>query len=116
MNEQARTLNGLTILAGTWLIIAPFVLNYSSSGNSWLEIILGATVIIFGLIRLATPQIAWPSWINSLVGLWVIVVPWIIPGTSSAARWNEFLTGGVVAILGYASAAATENRQRVAHH
>jgi peptidoglycan/LPS O-acetylase OafA/YrhL len=115
MNEQTRTLNGLTILAGVWLVLAPFILSYSSSVNAWQEFILGIAVVIFGFMRLTMPRIAWPSWTNTLIGIWIIAAPWIMTGTTPRGRLNEFITGAIVAILGYASAVSTEHRQHMAH-
>lgn len=115
MDEQTRTLNGLTILAGIWLIFAPFMLNYSSSINTWQELILGIAIVIFGFLRLAMPHTAWPSWANALIGVWIIAAPWIITSATSTARLNEFITGAIIATLGYASAVATESRQHMAH-
>ncbi len=113
MDDSTRTLSGINVLAGFWLIIAPFVLNYASSGNKWQEVMCGAIIAILGIIRLAAPNVAWPSWINLLIGIWIIIATWAISGTTTAARWNEVIVGVVVAVLAWASGAITVNTH---HH
>lgn len=112
MENEARTLSGINVLAGIWLIVAPFVLNYASSGNKWQEVIFGAIIAILGLVRMAAPSVAWPSWANLLAGIWLIIAPWTISGTTTSARWNEVIVGIIVAALAWGSGAITAN----AHH
>lgn len=109
MESQARTFSGINILAGIWLIISPFVLNYSSSGNKWQELVFGIIVAVLGVVRMVAPQMSWASWINTLIGLWLIIAPWAIANTTVAARWSEVITGIIVAVLAYSSGATTVN-------
>lgn len=112
MEDQARTLSGINVLAGIWLIIAPFILQYNSTGNKWQEIIFGIIIAILGLVRLAAPNVSWPSWINLLIGIWMIIAPWTISNTTIGARWNEVVVGIIVAGLAWTSGAITLN----SHH
>ncbi len=114
MKSKARTLSGINILAGIWLIIAPFVLNYDAMGNAWLEVVFGVIVAALGIMRLFAPRVAWPSWANMLVGLLLIVAPWVIYSTTVAVRWSEVVVGIIVAALAWESAAATSNYH--SHH
>ncbi len=113
MEDQTRTLSGINVLAGIWLIIAPFILSYNSSGNKWQEFIFGVIVTVLGIVRMAAPKISWPSWINMLVGIWLIIAPWAIAATTAAARWNEVVMGIIVAALAYNSATITTHNM---HH
>lgn len=111
MQGEARTLSGLNILAGIWLIISPFILSYQSTGNEWQQVVLGIIVSILGIVRMSAADVAWPSWVNALIGLWMIVAPWVIPNTSTAARWNQVILGIIIAVFAYSSGATT-----VSHH
>lgn len=118
MENQARTLSGLNVIAGIWLIIAPFILNYNATGNVWQEVVFGIIVGILGLVRLGAPNVVWPSWLNLIIGLWLIVAPWVIPSTTIAARWNEVVVGIIVAILAFSSGAISlqsGEREHAAH-
>lgn len=39
------------------------------------------------------------STINLILGAWFIVSPWLLSYTSSAAIWNQFVVGIVIAVL-----------------
>lgn len=100
---EIRTTSIINILAGIWLVIAPFVLTYSSHVNMWQEVVFGSAVTIFALARLLVPSVTWPSWTNVLIGLWFVIAPWTFSGTTAAARWNEVVIGIIVAFLSYSS-------------
>jgi cytochrome c biogenesis protein CcdA len=117
MEAHARTLSGINVLAGIWLIIAPFILNYTSTGNKWQEVVFGIIIGILGIIRLGAPHLSWPSWINLLIGIWIIIAPWTISNTTTSARWNEVIVGIIVALLAWSSGAITitDNRHGTKH-
>lgn len=115
MDAQIRSLSVVTVLAGIWLIISPFILGYNSAGNATQQIIFGAIVTVLGFVRMAAPNVAWPSWINFIIGLWIIVAPWTMAATT-ASRWNEVITGIIVAIFAYSSSAVTAHTHGHTHH
>ncbi len=39
------------------------------------------------------------SWVNILLGIWVIISPFVLALHSSRAVWNNVITGAVVGIL-----------------
>ncbi|MFC1632690.1 SPW repeat protein [Patescibacteria group bacterium] len=43
----------VSVLAGIWLIIAPFILSYSDRGATTNDIIIGAVIIVIGLVTLS---------------------------------------------------------------
>jgi hypothetical protein len=45
--------SGLNVLAGIWLIIAPFVVGYDKGDPYWNDIVFGAIVAVLALARLA---------------------------------------------------------------
>jgi hypothetical protein len=65
--------------------------------------------------RRAVPAV-WASWINLLLGLWMIISPFVLRYTVSAtAQWNGVVVGVLIAIAGlsatqsYSSAASWWN-------
>lgn len=47
--EEIVSLSGLNVLAGIWLIIAPWVLGYSTRDPRWNDIILGIIVFLLAV-------------------------------------------------------------------
>lgn len=50
------------------------------------------------------------SWINALLGLWLLVAPFIIgySGTSGGATWNDAIVGIIVIVIGVWGASAAK--------
>ncbi|HEX5429972.1 MAG TPA: SPW repeat protein [Patescibacteria group bacterium] len=106
-----NTASTINLLAGIWLIISPFILNYSGLGVSATNsVILGIIIGILAIIRMSTPNSAWASWINFLLGLWMIIAPFSLGhGAVSAVVTNSVILGIIVAVFGLTSA-LTSNR------
>jgi SPW repeat len=105
--EEIVSLSGLNVLAGIWLIIAPWVLGYSQSDPRWNDVVFGIIVGVLALIRVSGAYRAdWLSWINALIGIWLIVAAFTID-QSSVAAWNDIILGIIVFLLAVGSAEAT---------
>lgn len=112
----ASTLN---IIAGIWLIVAPFVLLYANATARVNDIVLGAVIAIFALVRALVPgaATAWLSWLNTLWGIWLIIASFVL-SYGGIARPNEIVLGIIVGILGIwsgVSANVTHSPVTVAH-
>jgi hypothetical protein len=101
--------SGLNVLAGIWLIIAPFVLGYGSGDPYWNDIVFGAIVAVLALVRISGAYRASElSWINALIGVWLFVSAFWLDSTGRAGG-NDIILGIIVFLLGIASASATED-------
>lgn len=108
--EEIVGLSGLNVLAGIWLIIAPWVLGYSRSDPRWNDVVFGIIVAVLALIRVSGAYRAeWLSWINALIGIWLFVAAFTIDQTRVAA-WNDIILGIIVFLLAVGSAEATTRR------
>ena len=38
-------------------------------------------------------------WVNFILGLWLLVSPWIMAGENAPLKWNTTITGLIVAVL-----------------
>jgi SPW repeat len=100
------TASGLNLLAGIWLIIAPFVLGYDNGDPYWNDIVFGAIVGFFALIRMSGAyREEWLSYLNALIGIWIFVSAFWLDATSTAG-WNDIILGAIVFILALISATA----------
>jgi len=104
--------SGLDVLAAIWLFISGFVIHgsYTMAWNNWIfAVIIG----FFALCRTfgAYAQ-SWLSWLNLLMGIWVLISPWVLMGRpTNAMIWNNVITGAVIIILAGWSALATNSVQ-----
>ncbi len=111
--SQVKVASGLNFLAGIWIIISAWVYGaIYTSGSAWNSIIVGIVIAVLAAIRFFAPRSAVGlSWINALLGIWMIISPWVYgyAATSVGRMWNSVIFGIIVLILGVWSAAATRN-------
>ncbi|MEX1112628.1 MAG: SPW repeat protein [Candidatus Andersenbacteria bacterium] len=106
-----RTASGIDMVAGLWLIIAPFVLGYAATTAAlWNDVIFGIAIVLLAGSREVGEgyRYAWPSWLNAIIGVWLIIAPFAI-GYSfiQEALWNSVIIGIAVALLATWSALST---------
>jgi hypothetical protein len=108
--EAARTASVLTLIAGIWLIISPFWGGfYSAPAPFWNTLIVGVVVTVLALIRAAYPaENVGLSWINLILGLWLIVSPAFLHYHDMAlAQMIDMITGIVIGLTAFWSLVAT---------
>ncbi len=107
----------LTGFLGILLILAPFVLGYSSDSVAlWSNIILGAIVLVVSVIEGLTPnETRWEYWVAGIMGILAILAPFVLQFSAVAtALWASVILGVIVAVLsGYEL--ITLNRSPKAH-
>ncbi len=112
MNQDVKVLSWITVVLGVWLIIAPFIITVPSMVAMWNSIIVGVIVLVLSWIRAANPTSS-PglSWINAILGLWLIVAPFVLRMASSTSfRWNDIVLGIAVIVFSVWAALATRMR------
>ena len=92
----------INLLGGIWFIIAPFIWGAASQGVAN-GVIVGIIVAILAIIRMSSAHSGWASWINGILGLWMIIAPWAISYVTVASRWSNVIAGIIVAIVGFSS-------------
>lgn len=112
--ESVRGLSSINFLIGVWLIISPYILNYTTSGAKTNQVIFGIVVLILSGIRFLAPRATWSSFLNGLAGLWLIIAPFIINYDRSVAYWNEIVFGILVALIAFSNSSIYPARHR--HH
>jgi hypothetical protein len=96
MRETVQWTSGINVVAGLWLIIAPFVLGYEDiQAALWNDVLVGIMVAAFAVARLARPLMnpSW-SWINALLGLWLIVAPFVLAAAPELASRRNAASKG----------------------
>lgn len=112
MARTSNTASIINLLAGIWLIISPFILDYASLGVSATNaVIVGIVVGIFSLIKLANYEVNWPAWLNFLLGVWLIVSPFANGnGSIETVATNEVILGIIVIAFSLTSAFSSSSR------
>jgi hypothetical protein len=103
VNMRERSASGasgnswVNTLLGIWMIISPFVLGFHSSKAIWNNVITGVVVGILAIIRWSIHQPGW-SWLNLILGIWLVISPFVF-FLSGAAMWNNVILGFIIAAL-----------------
>lgn len=88
------------LVLGVWLFISPWVLGYSdvgaAAGNAY---IIGAAIAILAIAELSMPR-RWEEWINLVLGVWLIIAPWVLGFSNvSSAVQNSVVVGIIMIVL-----------------
>lgn len=62
---------------GSWIFISPWVLGYTGTAAAWNAYVMGAGIVVFALIAAYMPK-AWGEVINMLLGMWLVVSPFVL--------------------------------------
>lgn len=106
--DQVKVASGLDVIAAIWLFISAFsvAMTHSLAASN---AIVGVVVFVLACIRaFGAYGETWLSWVNAILGLWVLVSPWILqtaPGQTAIT--NNVITGIVIIVLAVWSALAT---------
>jgi hypothetical protein len=110
--EEVRSAATLNLVAGIWLIIAPWVLGYAANDPKWNDVIFGIIVGAIGLTRvLGAYRESWLSWLNALIGIWIFISAFTIVSSGTASA-NNIILGAIVFILAIWSASASDSARR----
>ncbi len=120
--KTAKNLNWIIALVGLWEILAPFI--FGATGTAaflWDAIIIGAALAILGVwaaLSKTDSTVKTLSWINAVLGLWLIVAPFVLSYSSvTAALWNDIIVGIIELVLGaWAAVSVGSHTQQPMHH
>ena len=92
MSERSSSGNSwVNLLLGIWVIISPFVLGIYAPKGIWNNVITGVVVGVLAIIRWSMHQSGW-SWVNLILGIWLVISPFVL-FLSGAAMWNNVILG-----------------------
>jgi hypothetical protein len=96
--EQAR--DWLNLVLAAILFVSPWVLGFTTemaaAWTAWATAIVIAVFAGAAIVKFAE----WEEWANLVLGLWLVVAPWIVGFTNAiAARWTHVVLGLLVAAV-----------------
>lgn len=103
------TASGLNVLAAIWLLISPSLMGFAGTALATNVYVVAIIIGILALIRFfsPTPNTNWLSWVNIMLGLWLIISPFIFGFLGAGILWNAIIFGIIVAALAIWSSTAT---------
>ena len=108
-SSQLRVASGLNFIAGIYLLISAWIgaVNGGSRANG---IIFGIIVAILAAMRFSESTGKWASVINALIGIWLIISPWVYGSAGDGYMWNSIIVGIIMLILGAWAAGSSADR------
>lgn len=105
-----RWRNWVMLVLGAWLFLTPWIFGFTvgapvegattgfstAAWNAWIVGVVIAALALWAALRFAE----WHDWVNGVLGVWLVVSPWILGFAAlTAAVWNHVIVGLVVVIL-----------------
>ena len=106
-----RTANWVSLVAGVYMILAPFLLGFTNqTQEAWNSLLLGIIVSVLAVYRMTSQGIhLWTATVSLVLGLWAIVAPFALgSGDVMTAVWSGVIAGAAVSVFSVASMATGE--------
>jgi hypothetical protein len=103
---QVKVASGLNFIAGIYLLISAWIAGVNSGAKAN-GIVFGIVVAILAATRFRGVTGRWASWIDALIGVWMILSPWVYGYAAHAWKWNSIVIGIIMIVLAVWSALAT---------
>jgi hypothetical protein len=99
MERRNTAIDWINLILAVLLFISPWVLGYTGTAAMTNALIAGVVIAILAIAALVSFA-KWEEWVNLIVGLWVLISPWVLGFTAAtAALWSHVVIGIVVAVL-----------------
>jgi SPW repeat len=103
-STSAHLTFGLALLAGLYVAASPWIVGFSSTTSlGWCDFIAGVAVafLVYGFAA-ALDRSHGLTWTLPVLGVWVIVSPWVLWDLNPTARmiWSNVVAGAVLTCLG----------------
>jgi hypothetical protein len=100
MKQVKHWQDPVNAVCGAWLILSPWALGFAGTPPAmWNFVVAGVLLVATALGAIFLPRI-WEEWTETVIGLWVVVSPWVVGfATSESAKANAILSGLVILTL-----------------
>lgn len=92
----------ISLIAGIWLAVSPWVLAYQAETRpAFNAVVAGALIALIAFYALFE-VFAWQEWANLLLGVWLIVSPWLLGFSAmQTVMLNAVIVGALVAAMAF---------------
>lgn len=102
----AKWLSGIASLLGAWIAVSPWVLEPDVvAGTLWNNVIVGAAIFLiagYNYYRMSKglSASAGSAGLVALLGLWMIIAPFVVFEVATDLLWSDVISGIIVAAIG----------------
>jgi hypothetical protein len=96
--KNERICDVLNLLLGAFLLFSPWMFGFAAGAETQNAVICGIIIVVLSLAALAAFA-EWEEWLNLIVGLWVLVSPWVLGFANTTAMTIHVLVGIAVAVI-----------------
>jgi SPW repeat len=86
------------LILGGILFFSPWLFSFAAGVETQNAVIAGIVIAVLSIAALAAFAI-WEEWLNLIVGLWLIISPWVLKFQATTAMRVDVAIGIVVAVL-----------------
>ena len=91
----------LNVLLGVWLAVSPWILGFQDQMTPTANgVVIGLALISAALGAIFMPR-AWEEWTEGLLGLWMVISPWVLGFSGQMDAMRNAVVSGIV-VLGLA--------------
>ena len=111
---------GLALLTGLYVAASPWMVGFSATGSLATSDLIAGIAVAFLAYGFATTldRAHGMTWTLPVLGVWVILSPWIIPGFALTAGmiWSNVVAGALLTFLGLNAAYFGMRTREAANH
>ena len=96
--KNERVCDVINLVLGAFLLVSPWIFGFASGVQSQNAIVCGVIIAVLSIAALAAFA-EWEEWLNLVVGLWVLVSPWVLGFANTTAMRVSVIVGLVVAVI-----------------
>ena len=86
------------LILGGILFFSPWPFHLPAGAESQNALISGIVIVVLSIAALAAFAV-WEEWLNLIVGLWLIVSPWVLKFQGTSGMRIDVVIGIIVAVL-----------------
>ncbi|BDY28616.1 SPW repeat protein [Mycolicibacterium mageritense] len=94
---------GLTLLAGVYVALSPWIVNYDAFTRLTVnDLLIGGMITLLAMcFSFALDRTHGMTWTLPVFGLWLIISPWLfVSGPTAGMIWSHVVSGVIVTVLG----------------
>ena len=96
--SNAKFCDVANLILGAVLFFSPWMFGFAAGAQSQNAAISGIVIAVISIAALAAFAV-WEEWLNLIVGLWVVVSPWVLGFQGTTAMTTHVVIGLIVAVL-----------------